>query len=478
MNYIRSKREETGIAQRAFSESIGISRTKYQNFELGIMPNDEDLEKIAAGFEMDPQELKAILTGKYIQTQYVSLIDLEHHPFNEAIYSHETDVSDLVESIVQQGILEPLTINSNHQIISGNRRKLACLKISELPEEEQGKFDIEKIPVRFMDFENELQEKLALLSFNKQRKKTPEELWKEGEALKEIYKALGVKGRKTEKIAEELGLGSSRTYERLDTVMKQAPETIKQQVNRGELSIGDAYAQTRRVMQQPNPEQVKKKIDSGKAKNTEHAISQQREEENSDYQVELSTNFEPQELPYSALVIRPPIDHGEEGLNNPSPLKFHQQSYKPLSLEELFELKLGGEPIADLMAENSICFMFIQEAMIESGFELLRAYGFQYSQILYWEHDIKTSGELFKKNIMPCLVGISGTPEFKQEIKAQGFSNKFKAKMPNDLQSLPPRFYQMVEALVDGQCLEVFAHSKLGERWDSVKYPEYEKTAE
>ena len=51
----------------------------------------------------------------------VKVSSLKHHPKNKDIYTLSS-IEELTESISEVGLLQPLIIDSQNQIISGNRR--------------------------------------------------------------------------------------------------------------------------------------------------------------------------------------------------------------------------------------------------------------------------------------------------------------------------------------------------------------------
>jgi ParB family chromosome partitioning protein len=51
----------------------------------------------------------------------IKVSTLNHHPKNKEIYDLSS-IEELMESITQMGLLQPLIIDTNNQIISGNRR--------------------------------------------------------------------------------------------------------------------------------------------------------------------------------------------------------------------------------------------------------------------------------------------------------------------------------------------------------------------
>lgn len=163
--------------------------------------------------------------------------ELKAHHLNKHIYGMESVDEGLVESIKEHGLLEKLVIKEDGTIISGHRRWRAIL---ELYPEHIMNVHCEVVGFNH-DEEGQLEEELHLLEYNRQRKKTKEQLAKEGEILESIYAKQAQKrklanlkqnqdedrggqlapsediGRTTEKVANELGI-SERSYKRLKKV--------------------------------------------------------------------------------------------------------------------------------------------------------------------------------------------------------------------------------------------------------------------
>lgn len=157
---------------------------------------------------------------------------LKAHPRNKAIYGNE-DVSALVEHIRLFGWVKPLVCNPNKTIISGHRRWKAALELR-----------LESIPVEVREFPNETAELEALLLENASRNKTTEQKVREAEAWKEVEageakrrqlaaqnnnaakavvenfpQLLQEKGKTRDAIANRVGLGSGRNYEKAAKVV-------------------------------------------------------------------------------------------------------------------------------------------------------------------------------------------------------------------------------------------------------------------
>ena len=173
----------------------------------------------------------------------VSVSDLSHHPLNEDVYLL-SDIDDLVSSIDEMGLLQPLVINSRNQVISGNRRLKAVqrLKWTEV--------DVEPIDI---DPEDEL---ITLVHYNKHRVKTYREILKESKILMGHYsKGQGFRSDLTsvqvnksssrDQIAFDTGIPSS-TIGKLFFIDKYDSSFIDL-IDSGDLSLNQAYNQVRRV---------------------------------------------------------------------------------------------------------------------------------------------------------------------------------------------------------------------------------------
>lgn len=92
--------------------------------------------------------------------EYKNPDDLKPHPLNIEIYGQEEIDPDLRDSIQAEGILNPVIINPANIIISGNRRVVIARELG---------IDV---PCIVRTFNSDVEEQVALISFNKARIKT------------------------------------------------------------------------------------------------------------------------------------------------------------------------------------------------------------------------------------------------------------------------------------------------------------------
>jgi hypothetical protein len=163
----------------------------------------------------------------------VKVSQLSHHPLNERIYSL-SGIESLMESIQQVGLLEPITIDQDFKVVSGNRRFSSILKLG------WKEVEVHQINVKKGD------EVLTLIHFNRQRIKTTQELLNEYFELETYHRKNGVgKGLRIRGIvSEEIKITDSQ-LSRILYVYKRNPEYIKL-IDQGILSVNQAYLTLRR----------------------------------------------------------------------------------------------------------------------------------------------------------------------------------------------------------------------------------------
>lgn len=202
------------------------------------------------------------------------LLSLRLHPLNARIYGTKKPDDGLLKSVKEHGVLNPIVINSNEQILSGVQRWFASLTAG-----------YEKIPVIQLLNEDDggLLSELFLIESNRSRNKTKEQRAREFTELKRIETELAkqrqatstggsdpqlkpnlaeaVKGQARDKAAEAVGLKRS-TAEKLEKIVHKADtgdpaarQTLDE-VNAGSMSVDRAY----REVATKCPEEQKSKL--------------------------------------------------------------------------------------------------------------------------------------------------------------------------------------------------------------------------
>ena len=177
----------------------------------------------------------------------VKVSSLKHHPKNKEIYDLSS-IDELMESISEVGLLQPLTIDTRNQVISGNRRFESIKRLGW----EEVEVDIKEVD----DEETEL----YLVHFNKQRIKTTQEVLREYDVIERFYenKRGKIKNVRTnnlekgynrrDKIAEELGVKSSQLGKLL--FIRKNNEDHIELIDKGILTINQSYLQIQREIKE------------------------------------------------------------------------------------------------------------------------------------------------------------------------------------------------------------------------------------
>lgn len=189
---------------------------------------------------------------------YVKRENISENPHNKEIYSTE-NIELLSYGIEDKGLLEPIIVsvlekgsspeNTKYQIISGHRRMKAIARIVERKSPKADQFDYIPCIVRSIpksveqDGLTEYEELIDGNLFN--RDKSEAERAKELELKKKILETRRKKGERVprkllELIAEDMKI-SVHQAKKLDSINRNASESVKKAFEQGSLSTDAAY---------------------------------------------------------------------------------------------------------------------------------------------------------------------------------------------------------------------------------------------
>ena len=156
---------------------------------------------------------------------------------NDVIYS-PTELSDLKQSLITNGQLEPLVVNEQFKIISGHRRYYSMVQLA-----------WKECEVRKVEYENDI---IALIEYNRHRVKSVNDIINEARYLeKELKEKFGGRGRRNDlnnnggkflvakEIADKLGIGLTQ-LKKINTINNYEP-TLLEKIDTKELSVNKAY---------------------------------------------------------------------------------------------------------------------------------------------------------------------------------------------------------------------------------------------
>lgn len=185
----------------------------------------------------------------------VRVTDIKPHPKNSEIYDL-SNIDDLVDSIKEVGLLQPLIINKHNQILSGHRRFESIKRLG-----------WKEVNVEVKEVEEE-EVDLFLVHFNKQRVKSNKEILSEYDILENHFDSKqglrtdltsvsrNISYSKRDEISSKIGVSSS-SLGRLLFIRKHNSELIKM-IDRGVLTIRQSYLQTQREV---NEKESRRKVE-------------------------------------------------------------------------------------------------------------------------------------------------------------------------------------------------------------------------
>lgn len=173
------------------------------------------------------------------------------HPINGAIYEL-SNIDDLVTSIREVGLLQPLIINQRNQIISGHRRYEAIKQL-----------DWKQVEVEKIETTDEDMERVLLIAHNKQRVKSTKELLAEARTIaptlkigqgsrSDLLTSSGTRrsGRTDQLVADAIGISRDK-YNKISSIEKWDKSYIDL-VDSGVITINQAFQHLDRLRREQN----------------------------------------------------------------------------------------------------------------------------------------------------------------------------------------------------------------------------------
>lgn len=190
-------------------------------------------------------------------------------------------------------------------------------------------------------------------------------------------------GRARDELGHMAGV-SGKTYEHGAKVLREAPDTVKQAVLSGEMSINQAYQQVRR---QEKIDEVNRRIDEHEKQQT-GVISMERPNRK-----------------YNIIYADPPWKYWESGNKN------QELHYKTMTIDDICDI-----PVANLADDDCVLFMWATYPILKEAFRVIEAWGFNYSTAAFvWVKKNKNAdtpfigcGSWTRANSEICLLATRG----------------------------------------------------------------------
>ena len=344
------------------------------------------------------------------------------------------DIDGLATSIHDIGLLHPIVITPQNELIAGGRRLAAYKRLGR-----------KEILVRIIDLDSILDGEAAENAIRKDLE--PSEAVALGEALekrerqrakkrlKEAGKLGGEgsgklpeasKGQTRDKVGNAVGM-SGRTYEKAKAVVKAA--------NDDPAKFGSLLADMDRTGRVNAPFKRLKVIAQAEA-------------------IRAETPPLPNKGPYRVLVADPPWPY-EVRAEDPSHRGVHP--YPSMSIDEICAVD-----VASISHADSILWLWTTNHHMRQAFEVLDAWGFEQKTILTWAKDKMGLGDYLRGKTEHCLLAVRGKP-----IVQLGSQTTLLAGPRRKHSQKPDEFYQLVESLCPApRYAYLFARGGQRPNWD------------
>lgn len=372
---------------------------------------------------------------------------LKPHPKNLEIYGTEEIDVVLLDSIKQTGVLTPLLVTSDNEILSGHRRWIHAKALG-----------IERLPCQVFDSSDETEKIKLLLSSNIQRKKTESQYQKEADEWEIIIRA---ENAQKQKDASEYGTLGGRGNKREEDHQDENPcANIGTRVfspdenkTRNKLPIQVGYDKGKTTFSKARAvytaakegdetaKDLMKKVDEGTL-TVNSAFNQLKQKQQ---ELEPKPELELPEGKYRCLVIDPPWDVKKIIRDErPNQAEF---DYKTMSDEEIEQLQ-----VEDLADDNCHLYLWTTHKKLPVALKLAEKWGFKYQCLMTWVKNVgftPFSWMYSTEHVLFCKKG-------SLEVERKGLRLDFTGKVREHSRK-PDEFYKLVLEATPGPRLELFS---------------------
>lgn len=217
-------------------------------------------------------------------------IDISKIKISDRIRTDAGDLDELANDIRENGLITPIAVTQDYELLAGWRRLNACKKLG-MKEIESNVMTVEdalsKLKIEISENENRkpftFSEKMRWVALLKEEYRKVAE-----ENQKSNLKYSGVSsvsndtlGRVNQKIAEEVGLGSATKVSRAEYVVQHATPDMIKALDDGQLSINAAYTSLKKINEEQQKE-IDRLTDANERLQSACDLLEQQEDEASD----------------------------------------------------------------------------------------------------------------------------------------------------------------------------------------------------
>lgn len=374
---------------------------------------------------------------------------LEFHPAaNLFPLLNEQELSELADSIRQNGQRDPIVIHPDGRILDGRNRFLACqkLNIKVKTVNYTGMGDMSDA-IKFVVDTNLVRRHLNSSQRAMIAAKSEDILHAERNSARERMEAgtpseIIRKGRATEQVASQFKT-NARYIEKAEKLIEQAPD-LAEQIEAGILTIPQAERQVKEQHRQEKRESDAERIRHSNAPTKLKGV-------------------------FTTVVIDPPWDWGDEGdVNQMGRAKpdyattpsFCTQPFidtdKDNACGECQSVECIVLQKMQSVADDAHIYLWITNRSLPKGFDLLESWGFRYITALTWCKPHYGMGNYFRGSTEHLLFGVKGS----LSLKRKNAGTWFQAPRGEQHSAKPNAAYELIESCSPGPYLDLFGRQE------------------
>jgi len=348
------------------------------------------------------------------------------------------DIVPLAQSIREVGLLHPIVIDSQKNLIAGFRRIKAVQSLGWT-----------RIPVHIVDLKDlakgEVQENVVRKDF------TPSE-------MVAIKRALEPQVKET-RIGHRLSKEDEKKVDNLPTFPKgETREIVATFVGASGKTLEKAEAVVEAAEREPEKYALLlEKTDDGTVSVDKAFRTIKRDQQIADLK-EKAKNLPKVEGKFDVIVVDPPWPYGTE---YNSEARRCASPYPEMNLDKIKAIQLPAN-------ENCVLWLWTTNRFLHEAFHVLESWGYTPKTVLTWGKYRIGTGDALRGQTEHCILSIYGNPR----INLESQSTLLLAKNGQHSQK-PKEFYQLVDAICFGKKLDYFAREKR-EGWEGYGTKELE----
>jgi N6-adenosine-specific RNA methylase IME4 len=343
----------------------------------------------------------------------------------------EGDYNTLKADISERGLIVPIVIDEQNNIIDGhNRLRIAAeLNLTEIP------FDIR------VNLSEEEKQQLAL-DLNLHRRHLDKEQ-RAGFALQ-----MKQQGMSYPQIAEKLGVDPKTVWNDVNRTLENSkvelPPTTGKDGKTRPATMPKTSVITRN--QREANRAVKMLENAPELPGFALTITDLKREVKRQEKQDRIETVQAAELPldtFHVLAVDPPWSYGRQG----DPTHRAANPYPQMTVEEICAF-----PVATLAHDDCVLWLWTTNAYMREAYQVADAWGFQVKTILTWVKDRMGTGDWLRGQTEHCLMAIKGRPVVNLTNQTTVISGPLREHSRK-----PDEFFELVNTLCPGKKAELFA---------------------